>query len=287
MLEFEVEIEPDLVCELATRLMTAWPGLEITTLEKNACFTLPVDERIDGRLHQFEETLQALERAKGLEPLTVRTRNTLGPDSAPEILQRGRFLIIRPGVKISSKPEQIILTIEAGPAFGTGGHPSTSLALQALEEYFCPVFPIKPAVRVLDVGTGSGILALAAAKLGAASVSAVDPLPEAVDSARRNAALNGLNSNLTITRTSAEKVTGEFDLITANLLPSVLLKAGAKLPRLLAIEGTMIAAGFSDQQTPQVVKLMTKAGLIIKKSYSQAGWTALVLNRPIEDPALE
>jgi len=289
MLEFEVEIEPDLVGELATRLMTAWPGLEIITLEKNACFTLPVDERINGRLHQLEEILQALEKAKGLEPLTVRTRNIMGPDSAPEVLQRGRFLIIRPGVKISSKPEQIILTIEAGPAFGTGGHPSTFLALLALEEFFClgHVFLTRPVVRVLDAGTGSGILALAAAKLGAASVSAVDPLPEAIESALRNAALNGLNSNLTITRTSAEKITGEFDLITANLVPAVLLKAGAKLPRLLAAEGTMIASGFSDQQTPQMVKLMTKAGLIIKKSYSQAGWTALVLNRPVEDAALE
>jgi len=285
MLEFEVEIEPDLVGELATRLMTVWPGLEIVTLGKNACFTLPLDERLDSRLHQLEETLQALEKAKGLEPLSVRTRNAEGPDSAPEILQRGRFLIARPGAEFSVDPAQIVLTIEPDSAFGTGGHPSTALALIALEEYFSlfTIFQLRPALRVLDAGAGSGILAIAAAKLGAASVLAVDPLPEAVDSARRNAELNGLNSNLTIAQTNAEKVSGEFDLILANLVPAVLFKAGSKLPRLLTSEGTMIAAGFCDQQTPQAVKLMTKAGLVVKKSYSQAGWTALVLNRPFED----
>ncbi|MDY6851130.1 MAG: 50S ribosomal protein L11 methyltransferase, partial [Thermodesulfobacteriota bacterium] len=188
----------------------------------------------------------------------------------------------RPGVEVQAGSDRIVLTLEPGLAFGTGGNPSTSLTLAAMDEYFnpSPGLPSRSGVRVLDVGTGSGILALAAAHLGAGPILAVDSSHEAAETAQKNAALSDMASKITVSRTTLDKVSGEFDLILANLVPAVLVRAGKKLPRLLAPEGTMIVAGFADSQTPQIVKAMTKAGLVIIKSYSQAGWAALTFSRP-------
>lgn len=282
MLEFEIEIAPGLAGDLATRVMALWPGLEVKTYEESVRFRLPLDKDTDTNLQRLEKALQALEKTRALDPVNVKIRNLTGPDSGPKLLRRGRFVIRRPGVEVQAGADQIVLTLEPGLAFGTGGHPSTSLTLAAMDEYFNPQpgSPSRSGARVLDVGTGSGILALAAARLGAGPILAVDSSHEAAETAPKNAALNGVASKITVSRTTLDKVSGEFDLILANLVPAVLVRAGKKLPRLLAPEGTMIVAGFADSQTPQIVKAMTKAGLVIIKSYSQAGWAALTFSRP-------
>ncbi|MEW6262999.1 MAG: 50S ribosomal protein L11 methyltransferase [Thermodesulfobacteriota bacterium] len=280
MLDIEVEVIQELAGDLATRLMARWPGLEVKTEENSVCFRLPLTEALDRNLKDFEETLQALEKARGLnEELYVRCRNLAGPDLGPEKLIIGRFLIRRPDVEVKPEPDQIVLALEAGHAFGTGGHPSTALVLTALQEFYAPRpgCPSRANSRVLDAGTGSGILALAAARLGGGPILAVDPLPEAVATARANAALNDLSDRLEIVQTSAEKITGRFDLVLGNLVPAVLLRTAKKLVPLLEAEGWLIVSGFADSQTHQVMAALTRAGLMAVKSYSRDGWGALSL----------
>ena len=282
MLELLIEIAPELAGDLATRIMNLWPGLEVETVGKGVLFHLPLDEQIDYKLSCLEETLQTLERIRALEPLDVNSRNLTGPDSGPGSIRWGRFLIRQPSSAGAIEDDLVVINLEAGHAFGTGSHPSTGLALTALEEYFTdiPGAPSRAGSRVLDVGTGSGVLALAAALSGAGGITAVDTAPEAIESVRENAALNNMSSAINPVQCAADQVTGEFDLILANLTPSVLLRNGKKLVPLLVSGGTMILSGFADSQTPQVVRSVTKPGLQVQKSYSHDGWAALNLVKP-------
>ncbi len=286
MLELEIEVEPGLTGDLASRIMAIKPDLEVAARENCVSFHLPVDDSLDRYLQRFEETLQTLERIRAIDqPLPVRARNLAGPDSAPSVLRSGRFIIRHPDVKVNPQPGEIVLTLEPGMAFGTGGHPSTALALVALDEYFNPPpgVPSREGCRVLDAGTGSGVLALAAARLGAGSILAIDPIEEAVRAAEMNAGICGIDC-ITVEQTGIEKVEGKFDLIIANMVTSVLIKNGKRLTGLLNREGTIIISGFADVQTPHVVKVITKAGLDITKSYALDGWTALTLARPFLFP---
>ena len=131
----------------------------------------------------------------------------------------------------------------------------------------------------MDVGTGSGILTLAAAKLGAGEMAAIDSSEDAVAMAERNARLNGLNGTCRFSQCSADAVQGEFDLIVANLVPSVLIKSAKKLTKNLTECGVLVVAGFSDNQTPSVMRVLTKARFTAIKSYSREGWSALMLSR--------
>ena len=282
MLEIEIDINQGLRGELATRLMAVWPGLEVETIAEGVRFCLALNENLDYDLGNLETTLQTLEKARALAPLTVKMVNLNGPDAGQEIIRLGRFVIRQPETEVKVRPDQIVLTLIPSPVFGSGGHPSTALTLGAMEDFFSdlPGRPSKSASHVLDVGTGSGILALAAARLGTGPITAIDSLPEAVEAAGRNIELNQLTDRIDVSLISVDKVSGEFDLILANLVPSVLLKAGKSMAGLLKPGGTLIVAGFADTQTPQVLKALTKAGAVMYKSYSRAGWSALAAGKP-------
>ena len=283
MLDLEITVPPEAAGELANRVMAVWPDQEVTTQNGSLHFQLPIDERLDYQLSLLEEILQKVEEHRNLDLLQVISRNVHGPDSAPEIQPLGDFLICHPESENEPQPEpgQTIIRLDAGCAFGTGGHPSTILVLNALHEYFNPPpgAPSHKGATVLDVGTGTGLLALAAAKLGAGRVLAIDPSPTAVEAARYNCRLNGLDNLIEVEQTTADKLTGQFDLILANLIPSVLIRSAKKLNPLLSQEGALILSGFADTQTPQVVKVTTKLGWCCIKSYSRDGWTALSLIR--------
>ncbi len=281
MLEFEVDVNPEFIGDLAARIMAACPGLEVDTSENSVTFSMPLDDYLDDHLKSFEQSLQALEKVKNLSELNIRSRNIYGPDTGRPIVNQGRFLVCHPGVEANPGPEQIVLTINPDAVFGTGGHTSTALALKAMEAYFTPRpgAPSHQGVRVLDAGTGSGILALAAAHLGAGPIVAVDSSAEAVAAAEANASLSELTSTIEIVQTTLDKTEGQYGLILANLVVSVLLRSGKKLVKRLSPDGTMIASGFTDSQMPQVVKALTKAGLVAEKTYSSQGWAALTLVR--------
>src|SRR2546421_2684056 len=134
----------------------------------------------------------------------------------------GRRLVIRPSWReYTPRDDEVVLELDPGMAFGTGLHPTTRLCLEQVEQR------TRPGMRVLDVGTGSGILALAAAKLGAASVYCIDNSSVAVESATANAAVNGLSDHITIVlgvldKEEAARMAGQFDLVLANIIARVI-----------------------------------------------------------------
>ncbi|MFA9404813.1 MAG: 50S ribosomal protein L11 methyltransferase [Anaerolineales bacterium] len=158
-------------------------------------------------------------------------------------------------------------------AFGSGGHPSTSLCLHALENTF------SGAPRVLDIGTGSGILAIAAAKLGANRVLAIDIDDAAVQIAQSNVNINELDAIITVKHKSMDQLEeSNFDLVLANLTRSVhltLLKE--RMLDLLAPGGKIVLSGIKESEGDGLRKAVGSAGGFLVDGYVERGWVSFVV----------
>jgi ribosomal protein L11 methyltransferase len=158
-------------------------------------------------------------------------------------LRVGRRLLIVPSwEKVQPAPDDIVLHLDPGMAFGTGGHETTRLCLELLERIM-EEMPILLSPSVLDLGTGSGILAMAAVQLGAGRVSAVDIDPQAVEVARENLAANGLLEQVECSTTPLESMTASFDVILANILAEELVRLAPFLAERLAPGGSLVLSG--------------------------------------------
>lgn len=173
------------------------------------------------------------------------------------------------------RPGDIVLTLDPGMAFGTGLHPTTQLCLQAAE------MVIRPGHRVLDVGTGSGILAIAAARLGASQMLAVDTDPIAVQAAQENAALNHVQDAITVLTGSLGVVpAGKWDVIFVNILAPVIIKllTNDGLMNYLGDSGRVIFSGIIDQQLPDVEAALSQAGGAIQQKLFIRDWATLIVS---------
>ena len=165
-----------------------------------------------------------------------------------------------------------VIELDPGQAFGTGQHASTRMALSLTRECCLSVAP----VRVLDVGTGTGILAMAAALFGAAGVLAIDNDPQAVRVARENIARNRLQDRITIEETPLEKIQGSFDLILANIVHDVLQAMAPALRNLLAPSGHIVLSGIlTGAQEENIVRVYEGLGLSHRHTLHDEEWTAL------------
>ena len=166
---------------------------------------------------------------------------------------------------------RIALRLDPGLAFGTGGHETTSLCLEALDEL------VAGGERVLDIGTGSGILAIAALKLGAAAAEGVDIDPVAVRTACENAALNGVADRFTgLEGDLSDKASGRYDIITANIVANAIIALAPAVPALLAAGGRFIASGIIDSRADEVTAALTAAGLAPAVRREKRGWVCFV-----------
>ena len=184
-----------------------------------------------------------------------------------------RPIIIRPPhIAYEAKPGELVIDLVPGLAFGTGQHQSTRLCLGLLAEQ------IGGGERVLDVGTGSGILAVAAAKLGAASVLATDIDPLAVDSARQTVRQNQLDERIEVSEESIP-ADEQFDLITANLTADILQYVAGDLAAALNPGGRLIASGLISSRQDEVVSAFARGGLQWLSDKTEDVWCAVVLAR--------
>jgi ribosomal protein L11 methyltransferase len=153
-----------------------------------------------------------------------------------------RLLIVPSWEEVQPRPGDIVLHLDPGMAFGTGGHETTRLCLELLEQIMDGM-PLLLSPSVLDLGTGSGILAMAAVQLGAGRVCAVDIDPQAVEVARENLAINGLAEQVECSTTPLESLTGSFDVILANILAEELVRLAPALAERLAPGGSLVLSG--------------------------------------------
>ena len=151
-------------------------------------------------------------------------------------------------------------------AFGTGTHPTTTLCLRTLEGV------VKPGQRVFDIGTGSGILAIAAAKLGA-KVDAVDLDSVAIRVAQKNVDLNQMNDRVRVVRGDLGTVlTGQADVVIANIIADVILILLSDLKRLLHQDGEFLASGIIENRAEDVEEGLKDAGFEIVERIEDSGW---------------
>ena len=195
------------------------------------------------------------------------------------VLRVGRRIVIKPTWRDHTpQPDDVILDLDPGMAFGTGLHPTTRLCLAGVES--AADRGLLDGARVLDVGCGSGILAIAAAKLGAGSVLGVDTDPIAVEATIANAARNGMAERIAARAGSLPSGEPGFDLVLANLIASVLITLAAPLSDELRPGGTLLASGIFDDRETDVRAAFDAVGLAVTTRTVEGEWVALEAVRP-------
>jgi ribosomal protein L11 methyltransferase len=194
----------------------------------------------------------------------------------------GRRLLILPPWETPAQNGRMVITIDPGRAFGTGHHGSTLGCLERLEA----VIERDGPPRMVDLGTGSGILAIAAARLGVRAVLAVDDDPDAVAAAVANVARNHVADRIRCVLADAAR----FDevpapLVVANLLTAAHQRLGAQYARALLPGGTLLLGGILDGEGPDLAARLGDHGFAFRDSLSVEGWTTLELRAPLHDHA--
>lgn len=185
-------------------------------------------------------------------------------------LEIGKRLAIVPSWE-DEETDRVKLILDPGLAFGTGSHETTSLCLEVLDSV------VKGGERVLDIGTGSGILAIAALKLGASTADGVDIDPVAVRTAGENAERNGVTNQLKVlVGDLSDQASGKYQIITANIVANAILSLAPAVPALLAENGVFIASGIIDTRKDEVIAGLQAAGLEVTAVHEKRGWECIV-----------
>jgi ribosomal protein L11 methyltransferase len=198
---------------------------------------------------------------------------TMWQERFAPLLIAQRFFVVPPWRR-ERHPDRIQLVIRPGQAFGTGHHPSTVGTLGALEE-LCKNRHI---AHALDVGTGSGILAIALVKLGVAKVIALDNDMTALGNAKENAALNRVSSRIRFSTTPLGLVRGRFGLIAANILSSILIRMAPDLKARLRYQGHLVLAGILRREAESVTAAYTPE-LTYISARNDGAWTTLIFRK--------
>ena len=230
-----------------------------------------------------EEAKQKLEEAiwylGRLYPIPEPSFRTLAEEDWANVWKRSyrplrigdRLVVVPSWCEFVPAPGDVTVELDPGMAFGTGLHPTTRMSLIAVEKY------ARAGQSVLDMGTGSGILSIAAARLGVASVLAVEKDPLAAKVARENVALNGVQETVSVEIGSLEKVSGMFDLLLVNILAEVIvsLVEGGLLSHLKS-GGYFVAAGIVEEFETIVSQALESRQVEIVERFQEKDWLTLV-----------
>jgi ribosomal protein L11 methyltransferase len=220
-------------------------------------------------------------QAFGLRPIgELRTRIVEEADWADAwkayfpVMRVGRRLVIRPTWRRHRPaPDDVVLALDPGMAFGTGLHPTTRLCLAGIEALADR--GVLAGARVLDVGCGSGILAIAALKLGAASALGLDTDPIAIEATTANARRNALVRRVRVREGSLPSDEGPFDVVLANLIAGLLVPLAAGLARETRPGGQLLASGIFVDREGDVRDAFEAAGLAVMGRTAEGDWVAL------------
>jgi len=244
---------------------------------------LPVTNQVEAREREIEQALWHL-TAFDLAPVSEVSKRLLAEEDWANAwkehfhpLRIGRNMVIKPSWReVQRSPADVVIELDPGMAFGTGLHPTTRMVLEAMES-FTPL-----GSRVLDLGTGSGILAVAAAKLGAAHVLAADVDPLACAIASENARLNHVEDVVRVAPGSAEVAQGTYDLILANIIASVIADLAPEFRRLMGPKSRLIASGIVEERAHLVEAAFQAAGLVVVETRRSDDWLCqVVVNCPL------
>jgi ribosomal protein L11 methyltransferase len=245
---------------------------------------LAVDQYLEEKQHHLEEALWHLSQITPIpkpEYTPIQDQDWMAAWKAHyNPIQIGERMLILPAWKEAEVDERrLVIRINPTMAFGTGTHPTTQLSLQLMERH------LKPGGDVIDVGCGSGILSIAALKLGAAHTLAVDIDNQAITSTQENAGLNEISPAILETgKGSVEEIlTGRFTiqqapLVLVNILAPIIIRLFDQgLAELVCDEGKILLSGILDHQKDDVIQMAEKAGFSLKEHLTETDWVGLAM----------
>lgn len=244
---------------------------------------LPEDARLESSLLALAERIAALRHAgAALGAGTISHSFVVDEDWAEtwkayiHTEKIGERIVVRPTwEEYTPSADEIVIELDPGAAFGTGAHATTAMCLRWLEHL------VSPGMRVYDVGCGSGILAVAAAKLGAGEVIAMDYDPVAVSVAEENIRQNNVHNVVACESDllSACEGAAPAELITANIIADVIVRLFAQLDRHLAPGGTLLASGIIDDRIADVEHAAAEHGFTVLDMTCEKEWAAMIIRR--------
>jgi len=265
---------------------------------------LEVDDQLEDTRRKLEESLYYLGR---IQPLPAASYKQIEDQNWMEAWKQhyhpiliGKRLVIVPAWMESPEPSRVAIKIDPGMAFGTGTHPTTQLCLELMERAILDIRDSKNEggdaanasqisnieIRVIDVGCGSGILSIAAIKLGAKSALGVDIDPGSIVNARENANTNGVGDELILGVGSVQEILeGKFafskaPLVVANILAPVIIRLfDAGLADLIEDDGVIVLSGILQEQTQSVIEAGKAKGLRMNERRQMRDWVALMMSR--------
>lgn len=276
--------DPQLINDL--RNSGTWELCDIPEQQNTEIVTISAyyadDEKLQGRLEQIEAELNAIEERIGKYRFgNTRFRTVSEQDWANEwkqyfhVTHVGKSLVIKPSWEdYTAKEGERVIEIDPGMAFGTGTHHTTNMCMERLEK----VLPAE--ATVFDVGTGSGILAIAAALLGAQEVKAVDIDGVAVRVAKENVADNGLSHRVEVREGDLLHGTkGQADVIIANIIADIIIMLLPDIPGKLKDDGIFLASGIIDERCADITEAAKKVGLAVDAIDHRGGWVVMQMSK--------
>ena len=270
-----------------------------TFLEENKAYWDYIDEEFQEKLQglshiklYLEDTdkagMERLEKAVAelklpmtVSPLAETNWEESWKDNYPP-QEVGEHIVVLPYWLADEETDRLKVILDPGLTFGTGAHPSTQMVMEKMEEV------VRPGFRCLDLGSGSGILSIAALRLGAESAIGIDIDPKAEDIARENAAYNGFGSpaftaltgNVTEDKALMEKLAAdEYDLVLVNIVADVIIGLSPVLPNFLTEKSTLICSGILDVRLEEVCAALTKAGLTVTAVKEKEDWRSVTARK--------
>ena len=251
---------------------------------------LEMNEQIEEKRQELEESLFYLGM---IQPLPVPTYKQIADQNWMEAWKQhykpiliGERLVILPAWMDSPDPNRVAIKIDPGMAFGTGTHPTTQLCLELMEEWFNQSKILNQSKTVIDIGCGSGILSIAALKLGAKQVLGVDIDAESITNSRENATTNRVGDELMLGVGSVQEILdGKFafkkaPLVVANILAPVIMRLfDARLADLMDDQGAIILSGILLEQEQSVIAAGQAKGLEMIERKQIGDWVALRMHR--------
>ena len=304
-LEITINTAPGTAEDIAAQLTAGgFPDLVIedqaefeTFLDQNKAYWDYIDEELQEKLEGLSQIKLYLEDTdkqglSRLENLTEKLGLTFSvstmadtdwseswKDNYPPVEVGSRFVVLPYWLEDYDHGDRLPVILDPGLTFGTGAHPSTQMVMDAMTR------AVKPGSRCLDLGSGSGILSIAALRLGAQEAVGVDIDPKAETIAAENAAYNNffspaftaLTGNGTTDKPLMERLARqEWDVVLVNIVADVIIGLAPVLPAFLTEKSVLICSGILDVRLPEVIAALEKAGLTLQQIHSQEDWRCVV-----------
>ena len=246
---------------------------------------LPVNGELEGRIQTLQQEIKALEsRGVNTAPAALTTAELQDEDWSDTWKQY--FHTEKPGERVVIKPtweeyapqgDEVVIELDPGAAFGTGTHATTSMCIRQLEKL------VKPGMTVFDVGTGSGILSIISAKLGATNIQAVDYDDSVLKIVEENLEQNNVQDIISVAQSDLmQNVHGKAELVIANIIADIIIRLFDQLDEHLEQGGTLLTSGIIEDRIEDVLAAAEKHGYGVVERLENKGWTCITFKRKVD-----